>query len=78
MMLCDKLSEENIRCNIILSNDEESVTLYWNGEEFVGEDKIESDRLYNDFGNDELLMKNFRKLLETGVFEGESYRMEII
>lgn len=78
MKLCEKLSEENIHCHIRLSNGEESVELYWNGEEFIGEDHIKTDKLYADFTNDEAIISNLQKLFEKGTFENESYRMEIL
>ena len=78
MKLCEKLSEENIHCNILLTNGEENVELYWNGDEFIGEDKIHSLTLYNDFTNDEHIIENLKKLFENGSFENESYRMELM
>ena len=78
MKLCEKLSEENIHCNIRLTNGEETVELYWNGEDFIGEDNIKTNRLYNDFTNDECIIGNLKRLFENGVFENELYRLEII
>ena len=76
MILCDKLSEENIICNFLLSNGEESVMVYWDGDDFstIGE----VPEFYAIFDNDENIMKNFRELLEKGVFECDSYKMELV
>ena len=78
MRLCDKLSEENIHCDIRLSNGEETVEIYWNGEDFVGEDNIKTNRLYNAFINDENIIENLKELFQKCTIECDGYRMEII
>jgi hypothetical protein len=78
MILCDKLSEENIHCDIRLSNGEETVEIYWNGEDFVGEDNIKTNRLYNAFINDENIIENLKELFQKCTIECDDYRMELI
>lgn len=78
MILCDKLSEENIHCHIRLSNGEETVEIYWNGEDFVGEDNIKTNRLYNAFINDENIIENLKELFQKCTIECDGYRMELI
>lgn len=76
MILCDKLSEENIRCSIVLSNDEETIMLHWNGEDFVGSNC--DSQLYEEFDNTENIMMVFKECLERGVAETPNYKVEII
>lgn len=76
MILCDKLSEENIRCSILLSNDDESIILHWNGEDFVG---YEGDsELYREFDNSENIMSIFLQALEYGEIKTIGFKVKII
>ena len=77
MILCDKLSEENINCRFLLSNENETVEIYWNGEDMIGEDEITDKSLYRAFTEDENIIEHFLELLEKGVFECDSYKMEL-
>lgn len=75
MILCDKISVENIRCSILLSNDEESAVVHWNGEDFVC---TSESVLFETFDNDRNCMHHFLNCLEKGSCNCGSYNMEIM
>ena len=75
MKLCDKISVENIRCSILLSDKNGSAVVHWNGEDFVCTSESE---LFARFDNDVNNMHFFLTCLEKGGCNCGSYDMEIM